>query len=117
MKKLIKYDTIGISLKEKRRKKMNIPAIFKLERRSILPVITVTGVADPLPGMDMLLILKAVEFIDVALKYNGAPMLISEREDMMVGIPKGKTAVKFNIIFRNEEEFAKGVEGLQKELG
>lgn len=95
----------------------NIPAIFKLERKTMLPIITVTGVADPIPGMDILLISKAVEFIDVALKYNGAPMLISERENMMKGIPKGKTAVKFNLIFKNEEEFRKGVEGLQRELG
>ena len=95
----------------------NIPAIFKLDRKTMFPIITVTGVADPLPGIDKFLMATALRIIDAAKKYDGVPVGISENENMMEGIPKGKTAVKFNIIFRNEEEFAKGMEGLQKELG
>ena len=96
---------------------MHKPAIFKLERKSMFPIITVTGVADPQPGIDKILMSTALRIIDVAKKYDGVLVVISENENMMAGIPRGKTAVKFNIIFRNEEEFRKGVEGLQRELG
>jgi hypothetical protein len=83
----------------------------------MFPIITVTGVADPLPGIDKLLMATALRIIDAAKKYDGVLVEISENENMMDGIPKGKTAVRFNIIFKNEEEFRKGVEGLQRELG
>lgn len=94
----------------------NIPAIFKLERKTMLPIITVTGVADPFPSIDKVLMATALRIIDVAQKY-GRIMEISDNEDITKGIPKGKTAVRFNIIFRNEEDFMKGVEELKKELG
>ena len=83
----------------------------------MFPIITVTGVADPLPGIDSFMLSKAVEIIEKAEKHNGKPVVIAEQEATIKGIPKGKTAVRFDIIFQNEDEFKKGIAGLQRELG
>ena len=93
------------------------PIIFKFERRTMLPIVTITGVADSIPGIDNFMLAVAVEMIEKAEKYNGKIVVIAEQETIIGEIPKGKTAVRFNIIFRNEEEFMKGMEGFQRELG
>ena len=92
------------------------PAAFSVERRSFLPILRITGMTKAIPGVERVLLSMAIKFIDIAEKANGKLMEISEKENMD-DIPKGMTAVRFHIIFKNEEDLEKATSELQKGLG
>ena len=92
------------------------PAAFKFERKGFLPILEVTGMIKAMPGIEGVLITIALQFIDKAEKYNGKLMGVNEMVDMN-DIPKEMTAVKFYIIFKNEEDYENLTSELQKGLG
>ena len=89
------------------------PAAFSVERRGFLPILRVTGMTTAIPEVERVLLSIAIKFIDIAEKSNGKLMEISEKENMD-DIPKEMVAVRFHIIFRNEEDLQKATSELQK---
>lgn len=53
---------------------VGIPIAFTLVRKNILPIVTVTGVSKPIPGIERFMLSKAVEMIEIAEKFNGRVM-------------------------------------------
>lgn len=92
------------------------PAAFKIERNSFLPILKITGMTKAMPEIERVLLSVAIQFIDIAQQSNGKLMEISENENMN-DIPNGMTAVRFHIIFRNEEDLEKATSELQKRMG
>lgn len=95
---------------------LGIPIAFTLERKSILPIVTVTGVSKPIPEIDRIMLSKAVEMIEKAEKFNGRVME-SNGDENMSDVPKGMVAVRFYLIFKNEAELEAGLAGMRRELG
>lgn len=95
---------------------LGIPISFKLERRSILPILTVTGVSENVPEIESFLLAKSVEIIEKAQQFKGRVMETNCNKNMS-DVPKGMIAVRFYIIFKNEAELETGIEGIKRELG
>lgn len=90
--------------------------VFAFERRYTIPIIRVTGVAQPMPGIDRGLLGRAVQIIEKAEKYR-AKLLDSAEIDNMSDIPNEIVAVRFYLIFESEADLKEAVSGIQKELG
>lgn len=89
-------------------------ARFSVERRRFLPILRITGMTEAVPGIERYLLSIAVKYIDIVEKSNGKIMEIDEN---MSDIPKEKVAVRFHVIFKNENELGNAISELQKELG
>ena len=94
---------------------MNI--VFAFERRYTIPIIIrVTGIAQPVPGIDRGLLGRAVQIIEKAGQYKANLLEFSEIDNMS-DIPKEMAAVRFYLIFECEEDFQSAILGIKKELG
>ena len=92
---------------------LGIPISFKLERKSILPILTVTGVSKPISGVERFMISKSVEMIEKAQKFKGKPMELNGNEDLS-DLPKGMVTVRFYLIFKNEDKLESYMRGMER---
>lgn len=94
-----------------------MPAIFKCERISMFPILRVTGmIPQTMPEIEKALLSIAVKIIEIAEMYEGKIMNITE-QDNMNDIPKNCAAVRFSMIFKNEDDFQEAVSSIEKGLG
>jgi len=94
-----------------------VPAIFKMERNSMLPILTVTGMCNNSHMADRMLISKAIQIIELAQnQLKGKLMELMGHENDIV-LKEGMIAIRFYIIFKNDEEFDQAIARLQKGLG
>lgn len=94
-----------------------VPVMFKLERRNLLPILTVTGICNDYHGMKQILLSKAVkmiEFSQTQLKGKVTDLLGHEND---INIQEGMIAVRFYILFRNDEELNQAITRIRKEFG
>lgn len=94
-----------------------VPAMFKLERKSMLPILTVTGTCRDLPMVHSMLIMKAVQMIEFAQNQFKGKLMELMGHEYEVQPKKGMMAIRFYIIFPNDEELNKAIARLQKGLG
>ena len=94
-----------------------MPVEFKFERRSIIPILRVTGMVNSMPQIqtDRILLHYTLKVISKAEKFNGKLMEYEKVEDMS-DVPKNKDAARIYIIFKNEDDFEKAVSSFQKGL-
>ena len=92
---------------------MFIPVGFNLKRKGFLPILTITGITKPIPGIEKVMIMKALQAMEIAQRFRGK---IMDMEETMADIPRGMTAVRINIIFENETDLEAAVSGIKKEL-
>lgn len=90
---------------------LGIPISFKLERKSILPILTVTGVSPPIPGVERFMLAKSVEMIEKSQRFQGKVMQLNGNENMS-DLPKGMLTVRFYLIFKNEDELESYMKGM-----
>lgn len=91
-----------------------IPAAFRFERRTMLPILKVTGTVTPVPGiaLEKILLSEAVKIIEKAEEFNGKTMELNEDEDMN-DISEDLVTVRFSIIFKNEDDFQKAISSIK----
>ena len=94
-----------------------VPVMFKLERKSILPILTVTGICKNVPGSKIILLNQAVKIINLSQKELKGKLTELMGHENDIGIQEGMIAVRFYIIFRNDEELNQAITRLQKGLG
>ncbi len=94
-----------------------VPVIFNFERKSLLPILTVTGMCKHVPMADKILLRKAIQIIELSQnKFKGKIMELMGHEHE-VQPKEGMVAIRFYIIFKNDEEFDQAFTEIQKELG
>lgn len=94
-----------------------MPAMFKCERLSALPILRVTGMIPPMmPEIDKVLLSVAIKIIEKAEGYEGKTMGLVEQENME-GIPENFVAVRFSIIFKSEDDLEKALSSIKEGLG
>lgn len=93
-----------------------VPAMFKLERLNMLPVMRITGIASPVPEIEKALLITALIIIKKAEEFEGKPMGFTQR-DASDDIPDEMASVRFFLIFNNEENYEKAISSLKEELG
>lgn len=94
-----------------------VPVTFTLERKSFLPILTVTGKCKNLPMVYNILISRAVQIIEFAqnkLKGKVTELLGQEHE---IDIHEGMVAVRFYILFESDEDINQAITRIQKGLG
>ena len=95
-----------------------VPVIFKLERRSMLPILTITGICKNTSVSHSFLLGKAVSIIELSQnEFEGKLINLMGDEEKDVGITEGMIAVRFYIIFKNEQKLELAVTKIRKELG
>ena len=94
-----------------------VPATFEFERKSLLPILTVTGKCRNLPMMDSMLLMEAVKIIERVQNQLKGKLLELMGHEHEVQPGEGMIAVRFYIIFKNEEEFDQAMARLRKGLG
>ena len=92
-----------------------MPVTFKIERKNIIPILTITGVIGRVPGAENILLYYAVKIIEKAEKFNGKVMNLDNTD--YKDLPENMNSVRFNIIFKNENDFMLAATELQKGLG
>lgn len=94
-----------------------VPIMFKLERNSMLPILTITEMCKNLPMADRILLGKAIEIIELSQnQFEGKVTELMGHENDIV-LQEGMVAVRFYILFKNDEEFEKAITRIRKELG
>jgi len=94
-----------------------VPVMFKLERKSMLPILTVTGTCRILPMVDSMLIMKAVQMIEFAQNQFKGKLMELMGHEHEVQPENGMMAIRFYIIFPNDAELYKAIASFQKGLG
>lgn len=94
-----------------------VPVLFKFERHSMLPVLTVTGIAQNVQEIDKILLGNAVELIEMIEQKFEVKFLQPPEDENEADISEGMAAVRFYLLFKDEEEFDKAISSLQEELG
>lgn len=72
--------------------------IWSFEQRSIMPILKVTGTSLD-PGIEHILLKSAVDFIEIAQKFNGVPYDSTPPEQS--GAP---LAVSFTLLFKTQND-------------
>ena len=72
--------------------------IWSFEQRNIMPILKVTGTSLD-TGIEHILLKSAVDFIEIAQKYNGVPYEPSPPESS--GAP---LAVSFSLLFKTQND-------------
>lgn len=94
-----------------------IPAVFKLERNGMLPLLRVTGISKDVYGSKEFLLGKAVSIIEIAQKEYGAQLMDKMLFKNEVDIKEGMIAVTFYLLFKTEEILNQAVQKIRKGLG
>jgi len=94
-----------------------VPVRFILERKSILPILAVTGKCKNVLGVKESLLGKTVEIIEFVQNHlNGKAIKLLGHEDD-IGLKEGMIAVRFYLLFETDEQLAKAMKAIPKELG
>lgn len=91
-----------------------VPAAFTYERKSLLPILRITGRTRNMPGLESALLMQSLEIIEKLEKYNGKVTQCMGHE-AVENLSSGMIAIRFYIIFPNEEEYARAIQGIEKE--
>lgn len=94
-----------------------VPVMFNLERKSILPILTVTAMCKYSHGVDRFLIGKVVKLIELAQNQLEGKLMKLMGHEHEVKPKEGMIAVRFYLIFRNDDEFDQAITRIRKELG
>ena len=94
-----------------------VPVMFKLERKSLLPILTITGMCKNLPMIDRVLIGHAVRIIELSQSQLKGKLIELMGHEHEIDIKEGMSAVRFYILFKTDEELYEAITVLQKELG
>ena len=94
-----------------------VPVIFKLERKSLLPILTVTGMCKNMLGIDGFLLGKAVEIINLSQNQLKGKLLELMGHEDDICIQDGMAAVRFYILFESDEQCKQAITRIRKVLG
>ena len=95
--------------------KIPVPLVFRFEIRPRKPILMVLGVGPNFfPGVDYLLVKKAVEIIEVTERFGGTPL---HNDAEVQSLSPRDIGLFFQVQFPNFRKLNRAYTCIQKELG